>query len=177
MRGPSKLTAQGTYMTADISNIAPSATLTISVAINTKSKSRAKKATRYRVVKRADGVVVEHPQLYRPPNAPRRTDFKFEGKSLFMEGAIRGSPSKSPLSSAMDIDLLGIGTCLADLGRDGYNETIDCYSTGVHEYMYATSIDESDILGLDASSCSSLDAMDRFILGSASWSTLSRRTG
>ncbi|KAH9861689.1 hypothetical protein J1614_011442 [Plenodomus biglobosus] len=174
MRGPSKLTAQSTYMTADISNIAPSAALTINIAFNTNSKSRPKKATKYRAVQRADGVVVEHPQ-YQPPNAPRRTDFTFEGKPLLMEEVSRANPSKSPLSSTMNNDLLGIGTFLADQGRDGYNTTLDCCSTGVHEDMYATSIDESDLLSLDASSCSSLDAMDRFILGSDAWSTLSRR--
>lgn len=103
-------------------NVTPSADLSITITVIYKSKP--KRRTRYRIVERSDGVIIEQPR-YQPEDSPPKEEFKFV-KSLFTIG---NPPTMKKPSQAIhkqaDADLLQIGTFLLDCGRNGYNGPVD----------------------------------------------------
>lgn len=176
MRASHDFMNRSANMTANIIDIAPTATLTINMELNTNPKSKAKKPTSQRAVQRADGVVVERPQ-YKPSDAPDpRTSFACKKNMFFVKEYSKPKNLGRRPSNTMQIDLLYIGSFLVDHSRDENDKTLDC-DKQARQKPYTKPTDENEYPDLLLDSCNSAFLVERFLLDSGPWSASSRETG
>jgi hypothetical protein len=185
------------YQTNNTTNISRSATLFITMTVQSEAKS--KKRTKYRPVQRPDGVIVLQ-RPYRPTTSPPPPQVSMFEKHLptFIVPASTTKPNRVAATKRIDEELAGIGSCfldintngcgkMADAGRGGYQDVIMEGRGGYQDLLKAGRDGYNDLFGKDESAANVTEElgrpraeyqrtpMQRFLSGPESWSVLEPR--
>jgi hypothetical protein len=181
MRSISRSPNDSAFLHVQANTTVPSTVnLSMTMTIQTKPKRRTKK---YRPVERPDGIIIEHPR-YQPIDSSPGPDLRFEKKLFSLENV--STSSKLDISSRLAViesGFIGIGACLEDTGRDGYNDFADGGRVRRNQELPSThtlggvEVHTEVQRSYDQRSYDDMTPMDRFLFEAGYWSSCSRREG